>query len=223
MKTVTRLIVPLLLTALSLSGCEAVLDSIVNEPLFSAGDEWYDGQTYQIVKLSACTYEFEEDSEYVTLTENSKGKMIATVKMWDDIFLLGQESTVRITARNADDPEVEPFYSDVKLKPWKLAVYDKDNKMVDKMTPGKEYTITMVTGLRSPIPVVLNGGGLKSEDNPQNLKWDLASGAGILKAGDEAATTLKVTASSVGKGKVKATLGHRTVELAVEVATDTSK
>jgi hypothetical protein len=31
------------------------------------------------VKLSACTYEFEEDSEYVTLKENSEGKMIATV------------------------------------------------------------------------------------------------------------------------------------------------
>ena len=28
-----------------LSGCEAVLNSLVNEPLFSAGDEWYDGQT----------------------------------------------------------------------------------------------------------------------------------------------------------------------------------
>ena len=72
--------------AILLSGCEAMLNSLVNEPLFSAGDEWYDGQTYQIVKISACSYEFEEDSEYVTLKENSEGKMIATLKMWDDIF-----------------------------------------------------------------------------------------------------------------------------------------
>ena len=92
------------LAVILLSGCEAVLNSLVNEPLFSAGDEWYDGQTYQIVKISACNYEFEEDSEYVTLKENSEGKMIATLKMWDDIFGLGQESSVRITARNADDP-----------------------------------------------------------------------------------------------------------------------
>ena len=83
-----------------LSGCEAVLNSLVNEPLFSAGDEWYDGQTYQIVKISACSYEFEEDSEYVTLKENSEGKMIATLKMWDDIFGLGQESSMRISACN---------------------------------------------------------------------------------------------------------------------------
>ena len=143
--------------------------------------------------------------------------------MWDDIFGLGQESSVRITARNADDPAVEPYTVEVRLKPWRLAVYDKDNNIVDKMTAGQDYSIVMVTGLRKPVPVVLSGGGLKSEDNPQNLKWDLASGAGILTAGDEAATTLKVTASSVGKGKVKATLGHRTVELSVEVATDTSK
>ena len=60
------------LPVILLSGCEAVLNSLVNEPLFSAGDEWYDGQTYQIVKISACSYEFEEDSEYVTLKENSK-------------------------------------------------------------------------------------------------------------------------------------------------------
>ncbi len=220
MKTVTRLIVPLLLTALSLSGCAAVLDSLVNEPLFSAGDEWYDGQTYQIVKLSACTYEFEEDSEYVTLAENSKGKMIATLKMWDDIFGLGQESSVRITARNADDPEVEPYTVEVRLKPWRLAVYDKDNNIVDKMTAGQDYSIVMVTGLRKPVPVVLSGGGLKSEDNPQNLKWDLASGAGILTAGEETSTTVKVRSSSVGSGKVKATLGHRTVELAVKVVAD---
>ena len=223
MKTITRLFVPLLLAAIPLSGCEAVLNSLVNEPLFSAGEEWYDGQTYQLVKLSACTYEFEEDSEYVTLKENSEGKMIATLKMWDDIFGLGQESSVTITARNADDPEVEPYTVEVRLKPWRLAIYDKDNNIVDKMTAGEEYTITMVTGLRNPIPVVLTGGGLTVDDNPQSLSWDLASGAGILKAGDEAATTLKVTASSVGKGKVKATLGHRTVELAVEVAPDTSK
>ena len=220
MKTVTRLIVPLLLTALSMSGCAAVLDSLVNEPLFSAGEEWYDGQTYQIVKLSACTYEFEEDSEYVTLKENSEGKMIATLKMWDDIFSLGQESSVRITARNADDPEVEPYTVEVRLKPWRLAVYDKDNNIVDKMTAGQDYSIVMVTGLRKPVPVVLSGGGLKSEDNPQNLKWDLASGAGILTAGEETSTTVKVRASSVGSGKVKATLGHRTVELAVKVVAD---
>lgn len=42
------------LAVILLSGCEAVLNSLVNEPLFSAGDEWYDGQTYQIVKISAC-------------------------------------------------------------------------------------------------------------------------------------------------------------------------
>ena len=88
------------LAVILLSGCEAVLNSLVNEPLFSAGDEWYDGQTYQIVKISACSYEFEEDSEYVTLKENSKGKMIATLKMWDDIFGLGQESSMRISACN---------------------------------------------------------------------------------------------------------------------------
>ena len=33
------------LAVILLSGCEAVLNSLVNEPLFSAGDEWYDGQT----------------------------------------------------------------------------------------------------------------------------------------------------------------------------------
>lgn len=217
MKTITRLFVPLLLAAIPLSGCEAVLNSLVSEPLFSAGEEWYDGQTYQLVKLSACTYEFEEDSEYVTLKENSEGKMIATVKMWDDIFALGQETSVTITARNADDPEVEPYKVDVRLKPWRLAIYDKDNNIVDKMTAGQDYSIVMVTGLRKPVPVVLSGGGLNSEDNPQNLKWDLASGAGILNAGEETSTTVKVTASSVGKGKVKATLGHRTVELEVNI------
>lgn len=217
MKTITRLFVPLLLAAIPLSGCEAVLNSLVSEPLFSAGEEWYDGQTYQLVKLSACTYEFEEDSEYVTLKENSEGKMIATVKMWDDIFALGQETSVTITARNADDPEVEPYKVDVRLKPWRLAIYDKDNNIVDKMTAGQDYSIVMVTGLRKPVPVVLSGGGLNSEDNPQNLKWDLAAGAGILTAGEEASTTVKVTASSVGKGKVKATLGHRTVELEVHI------
>jgi len=206
--------------AILLSGCEAMLNSLVNEPLFSAGDEWYDGQTYQIVKISACSYEFEEDSEYVTLKENSEGKMIATLKMWDDIFGLGQESSVRITARNADDPEVEPYTVEVRLKPWRLAIYDKDNNIVDKMTAGQEYSIVMVTGLRNPVPVVLSGGGLKSEDNPQNLKWDIASGAGILTAGEETSTTVKVRASSVGSGKVKATLGHRTVELAVKVVAD---
>ena len=217
MKTITRLFVPLLLAAIPLSGCEAVLNSLTSEPLFSAGEEWYDGQTYQLVKLSACTYEFEEDSEYVTLKENSEGKMIATVKMWDDIFALGQETSVTITARNADDPEVEPYKVDVRLKPWRLAIYDKDNNVVDKMTAGQDYSIVMVTGLRKPVPVVLSGGGLNSEDNPQNLKWDLASGAGILTAGEETSTTIKVTASSVGKGKVKATLGHRTVELEVHI------
>lgn len=217
MKTITRLFVPLLLAAIPLSGCEAMLNSLVNEPLFSAGEEWYDGQTYQLVKLSACTYEFEEDSEYVTLKENSEGKMIATVKMWDDIFALGQETSVTITARNADDPEVEPYKVDVRLKPWRLAIYDKDNNIVDKMTAGQDYSIVMVTGLRKPVPVVLSGGGLKSEDNPQNLDWDLASGAGILTAGEKTSTTIKVTASSVGKGKVKATLGHRTVELEVHI------
>lgn len=217
MKTITRLFVPLLLAAIPLSGCEAVLNSLTSEPLFSAGEEWYDGQTYQLVKLSACTYEFEEDSEYVTLKENSEGKMIATVKMWDDIFALGQETSVTITARNADDPEVEPYKVDVRLKPWRLAIYDKDNNIVDKMTAGQDYSIVMVTGLRKPVPVVLSGGGLNSEDNPQNLKWDLAAGAGILTAGEETSTTVKVTASSVGKGKVKATLGHRTVELEVHI------
>lgn len=217
MKTITRLFVPLLLAAIPLSGCEAVLNSLITEPLFSAGEEWYDGQTYQLVKLSACTYEFEEDSEYVTLKENSEGKMIATVKMWDDIFALGQETSVTITARNADDPEVEPYKVDVRLKPWRLAIYDKDNNIVDKMTAGQDYSIVMVTGLRKPVPVVLSGGGLNSEDNPQNLKWDLAAGAGILTAGEETSTTIKVTASSVGKGKVKATLGHRTVELEVHI------
>lgn len=208
------------LAVILLSGCEAVLNSLVNEPLFSAGDEWYDGQTYQIVKISACSYEFEEDSEYVTLKENSKGKMIATLKMWDDIFGLGQESSVRITARNADDPAVEPYTVEVRLKPWRLAVYDKDNNIVDEMTAGQDYSIVMVTGLHKPVPVVLSGGGLKSEDNPQNLKWDLTSGAGILTAGEETSTTVKVRASSVGSGKVKATLGHRTVELAVKVVAD---
>lgn len=49
---------------------------------------------------AVCSYEFEEDSEYVTLKENSKGKMIATLKMWDDIFGLGQESSMRISACN---------------------------------------------------------------------------------------------------------------------------
>ena len=55
------------LAVILLSGCEAVLNSLVNEPLFSARDEWYDGQTY---------------------------------KMWDDIFGLGQESSMRISACN---------------------------------------------------------------------------------------------------------------------------
>jgi hypothetical protein len=208
------------IASILLSGCEAILNSLVNEPLFSAGEEWYDGQTYQIVKLSACTYDFEEDSEYVTLKENSKGKMIATVEMWDDIFNLGQESTVRITARNADDPEVDPFFVDVKLKPWALAIYDKDDNIVDKMTAGQDYSIVMVTGLRKPVPVVLSGGGLTSEDNPQNLSWNLSSSEGILTAGEETSTTIKVRASSVGNCKVKATLGHRTVELAVKVVAD---
>lgn len=213
-----KLIFTLTLAALSLSGCEAFLDTILTEPIFSAGEVWYDGQTYQIVKLSTCEYIFEDDSEFVTIEKNEKDKFIAKVNLSDEAFNAGEQIDVKITAKNAEDDSVEPYEQTVKVMPWALAIYDKDNKIVDKMKlDNGDYTIKMIVGLRVPIPAVLYGGGLNSKDNYQSLNWVLNSCTSFLTVGESSESTVVVTPTAVGSGVVKAILGTRTVELPVEV------
>lgn len=214
MKKLYRYIISIILSVTALTGCEAMLDTLLTDPLFSAGEIWFDGQTYQIVKMGTCEYEFEVDCDYVKIEQNEDKKFIASVNMPDEVFNEGKEVMLTIVARNADDPEIEPVEQEVRLCPWTIAVFDKNNTPVSKMkTNNGDYTIKMAMTTKVPIPAVLFGGGLNHESNPQAINWTFPG----LTLVDSTESTLTVSPTEIGTYTVTAQLGKRKVTKTFEV------
>ena len=129
---------------MSLSSCEALLDTIANDPMFQVRD-LYDGQEFRLIRTSTCTYEwYGWNKDYVSL--EVKGK-----EAWITVSLNGNDQPVKtsISAKNPDKADVEPRTEEFEIRPWKLAIFkavgDKwEEVSTGQLEVGQKYSASMV-------------------------------------------------------------------------------
>lgn len=119
------------LTALvGLSSCTGLVDSWNQIPGFSVMSTMYDGQTFRLVRMSKCKYAWTvENPDIVTLRTEGE-------EAWIQVNLpegATEPVKVKITARNAELEDGEPFHQEFWVCPWRLSILKK----VDQ--PGQTY------------------------------------------------------------------------------------
>ena len=189
---------------MTVSSCEEVLQNMEKVPTFYIPEIMYNGQTFQITRLSTCRYQFTTDSEYLDITETSDGKFIATaVGKWDYWTLM--TLPVRVTAVNPDEPSIEPQVQDIYLVDWALKVYEGENEVSDsELKTGRTYKLKMVER-KSGLVVDKIYGGMTDKVNPQALVWKYS--ADKVKEISSTATTFEFTPIATGIYAITADLG----------------
>ncbi|MBQ4284926.1 MAG: hypothetical protein II720_00535 [Bacteroidales bacterium] len=130
---------------MSLSSCEALLETITSDPMFQVRN-LYDGQEFRIIRTGTCNYEwYGYNKDYVSL--EIKGKeawMTVTLPALTDHAI-----KTEISAKNLDKPEVTPQTNEFEIRPWKLVVFEADGDSWKEANPealkvGKKYSLSMV-------------------------------------------------------------------------------
>ena len=181
---------------MTVSSCEEVLQNMEKVPTFYIPEIMYNGQTFQITRLSTCRYQF--------TTETSDGKFIATaVGKWDYWTLM--TLPVRVTAVNPDEPSIEPQVQDIYIVDWALKVYEGENEVSDsELKTGRTYKLKMVER-KSGLVVDKIYGGMTDKVNPQALVWKYS--ADQVKEISSTATTFEFTPIATGMYAITADLG----------------
>lgn len=189
---------------MTVSSCEEVLQNMEKVPTFYIPEIMYNGQTFQITRLSTCRYQFTTDSEYLDITETSDGKFIATaVGKWDYWTLM--TLPVRVTAVNPDEPSIEPQVQDIYLVDWALKVYEGENEVSDsELKTGRTYKLKMVERKSGRVVDKIYG-GMTDKVNPQALVWKYS--ADQVKEISSTATTFEFTPIATGMYAITADLG----------------
>ena len=189
---------------MTVSSCEEVLQNMEKVPTFYIPEIMYNGQTFQLTRLSTCRYQFTTDSEYLDITETSDGKFIATaVGKWDYWTLM--TLPVKVTAVNPDEPSIEPQVLEIYLVDWELKIYQGENAVSSsELKSGETYKLKMhEKKSRQEIKTIY--GGLTDKVNPQALVWKYS--ADQVKEISSTATTFEFTPIATGMYAITADLG----------------
>ena len=189
---------------MTVSSCEELLQNMSKVPMFYIPEIMYNGQTFQITRMSTCNYQFTTDSEYLVITETSDGKFIATaVGKWAYWTLM--TLPVRVTAVNPDEPSIEPQVLEIYLVDWALKVYEGENEVSDsELKSGRTYKLKMVEKKSGRVVDTIYG-GITDKVNPQALVWKYS--ADQVKEISSTATTFEFTPIATGIYAISADLG----------------
>lgn len=114
-------------TVASMSSCNEIANQLVNVPNFQMAEDVYSGQSQQLHKLSLCKFSFSAEgyTDWVTIEpENEDGKVFAS--FWIHTSTAACKPVV-ITAKNAEDADVDPVNVTTTIHPWKLYVLKKNS------------------------------------------------------------------------------------------------
>lgn len=202
-------------TVITTSSCEELLENMSKVPTFYIPEIMYNGQTFQITRLATCNYQFTTDSEYLTITETSDGKFIATAKgQWASNTSM--TLPVKVTAVNPDEPSIEPQVLEIYLVDWELKIYQGENAVSSsELKSGETYKLKMHEK-KSGLEIKTIYGGLTDKVNPQALVWKYS--ADKVKEISSTATTFEFTPIATGIYAISADLGsyRRAVSLDVK-------
>ena len=202
-------------TVITTSSCEELLENMSKVPTFYIPEIMYNGQTYQVARLGTCSYQFTTDSEYLTITETSDGKFIATANgKWASETSM--TLPVKVTAVNPDEPSIEPQVLEIYLVDWELKIYQGENAVSSsELKSGETYKLKMHEK-KSGLEIKTIYGGLTDKVNPQALVWKYS--ADKVKEISSTATTFEFTPIATGIYAISADLGsyRRAVSLDVK-------
>lgn len=205
---------------MSLSSCQAVLDTITNSPIFFVPETMYDGQEFQITRLSTCKYKWYVNSDCFTIKEITIGNdphiAIGTADLTPNA---GKYKVVTITAVNPDKADESPVEKEVRVMPWSLVVCDMSGNSISNpntLQAGTKYQIRAEGS-----PEYLRGGLLKDKGEYHELEWTATMGtlsAPKLKDGETDHTMAKTfECTHSGQVTITAKLCKKTVSRTLNV------
>ena len=125
---ITRLLLAAAATLMLTTSCEALLDSLAKNPIFTFTDSTVcDGQSAYLGLTATCKVGWKTNRpDIVTLEYDADGhECVGT-------FILPsgakQVTEVTITTTNLDDSTVDPYVGTVTVAPWKLALYKQNGE-----------------------------------------------------------------------------------------------
>ena len=224
------LVIPaVVLTALALSGCAALLASIATTPSFVVSDNTvYNGQTVRIAKTGTCNYKWEtSDPTHLPLVEKD-GTAYITGRL-DKNKYGNYESSRRATVKayNADDSSIAPEEHEINIYSWNLAVYDNTDKRIEDplaLARNTEYTVKMVriggaSGSPTYVPLTKLYRSMKvGAEEYESLVFTLSSSAFTKVGQTELAYTFKTPNKAVSSPvTINAKLNDVTMSLKMAV------
>ena len=204
--------------AFMFTGCNSILDTIANSPIFAVPEVMYDGQQYKIIKMSTCKYKWQVSAPALAIEVNKDQDAIATAKLIGDDYV-----KVTITAMNADKVTEAPVKKDVSVQSWELKIFDKykDGTEVaaNELKANSTYFIKIFSRGKEVLEIP---GGFKTE-NFNKIQWSSSTNeAALSPAFEEGKTDYTVArelkTGSAGTASITAKLGERkkTINLTIK-------
>lgn len=193
---------------MSLSSCQAVLDTITNSPIFFVPETMYDGQEFQITRLSTCKYKWSVNSDCFTIKEITIGNdphiAIGTADLTPNA---GKYKEVTITAVNPDKADEKPVEHRVAIQPWVLKIYqDGEEVQPSALKANVAYQVRVVG-----TPKDLKSGLLKNKSEYSSFEWATTKGTLSDPAEpDESMMSKNFTCPAAVTVRIQATLGNKT-------------
>lgn len=205
--------------AFMFTGCKSLLDTFANSPIFGIPEVMYDGQEYKIIKMSACKYSWQVNSDAISIAVDKDQKAIATAKLKVD----KKSVKVTITATNPDKATEAPVKKEVTVQPWELRIFDKykDGKEVaaNELKANSTYYIKMFSVGKEILEIP---GGIKTEEF-NKIQWsNSTNGVTLSRAFEEGKTdytvACKLETGSAATGSIIAKLGKcsKTINLTIK-------
>ena len=198
--------------AVAASGCEQILDTMANSPIFYTPDVMYNGQEFQITRLATCKYEWKTDNDALHIEKRTVGSDPEVAFCTASVT---SPATVTLTATNPDKADEPPVERKVEVRPWNLAVYSQDGKqkLGHTLNTNTVYLIRMVSG-NSPV----EGDIMKNKTDKWALEWARIGVAAATGLGEPPAHSFYIkTGSRTVNAAITATLNGTTESLEVEV------